>query len=204
VTTLPIDTPHGPAHVHLHCATAGRGALLLGHGAGGGTDAPDLVAAARAAYGAGVHVGLVEQPYRVAGRRAPAPAHHLDAAFLAVADELASGRFDGMPMIFGGRSSGARVACRTQADGQADAVLCLAFPLYPPGRPERSRQGELDAVGVPTLIVQGERDPFGIPEPAAHQELVMSPGTHSLSADPDGITLAVADWLERVLRPLEV
>jgi predicted alpha/beta-hydrolase family hydrolase len=82
-------------------------------------------------------------------------------------------------------------------------VLCLAFPLHPPGRPERSRQGELDAVGVPTLIVQGERDPFGIPEPAHHQELVMSPGTHSLSADPDGITRAVADWLQRVLRPLE-
>ncbi len=106
MNAVAIDTPHGPAHVHLHCAPAGRGALLLGHGAGGGTDAPDLVAAARAAYGAGVHVGLVEQPYRVVGRRAPEPAHHLDAAFLAVADELASRRFDGVPMIFGGRSSG--------------------------------------------------------------------------------------------------
>ncbi len=203
MTGLPIDTPHGPARVHLHFASAGRAALLLGHGAGGGTDARDLVAAARAAYGAGVHVALVEQPYRVGGRRSPAPAHHLDAAFLTVADELARRRFDGVPMIFGGRSSGARVACRTQADGQADAVLCLAFPLHPPGRPERSRQDELDAVTVPTLIIQGERDPFGIPEPAHHQELVMSPGTHSLSGDLDGITRAVADWLERVLRPLE-
>jgi predicted alpha/beta-hydrolase family hydrolase len=198
-----IETPHGPARVHLHCAPAGRAALLLGHGAGGGTDAVDLVAAARAASGAGVHVALVEQPYRVAGRRAPAPSHQLDAAFLAVADELAASRFDGVPMIFGGRSSGARVACRTHAEGQADAVLCLAFPLRPPGRPERSRQDELDTVTVPTLIVQGERDPFGIPQPAHHQELVLAPGTHSLSAEPDGITRAVADWLERVLRPLE-
>jgi predicted alpha/beta-hydrolase family hydrolase len=203
MNALRIETPHGPARVVAHCASAGRAALLLGHGAGAGTDAVDLVAAARAASGAGVHVALVEQPYRVAGRRAPAPPHQLDAAFLAVADELAASRFEGVPMIFGGRSSGARVACRTAAEGQADAVLCLAFPLHPPGRPGRSRQDELDTVTVPTLIVQGERDPFGIPRPAHHQELVLAPGTHSLSAEPDGITRAVADWLERVLRPLE-
>src|ERR1700755_2206189 len=108
MTTLTIDTPHGPARAELPCAEEGRAALLLGHGAGGGVGAPALVAATRAATSAGVHVALVEQPYRVAGRRAPAPARQLDAAWLAVADVLGERWFPGLPMVFGGRSSGAR------------------------------------------------------------------------------------------------
>jgi predicted alpha/beta-hydrolase family hydrolase len=134
-----VDTPHGPARAELHCAAEGRAALLLGHGAGGGVDAPDLVAATRAAIQAGVHVALVEQPYRVAGRRAPAPAKQLDAAWMAVVEDLGEHWFSGLPLLFGGRSSGARVACRTATDGQAVAVLCLAFPVHPPGKPDRDR-----------------------------------------------------------------
>jgi hypothetical protein len=203
MTRLLIDTPAGQASVVLHCAQEGRAALLLGHGAGGGIEAPDLVAATRAATTAGVHVGLVEQPYRMLGRRAPAPARQLDAAWLAVAEELGDRQFAELPMVFGGRSSGARVACRTCADGQAVAVLCLAFPVHPPGRPDRSRQPELDAVEVPTLIVQGEHDPFGRPEPAHHRELVLLAGDHNLKADVEGVGRAVGEWLGRVLRPLD-
>ncbi|MET7989937.1 alpha/beta family hydrolase [Amycolatopsis sp. NPDC005232] len=200
MTTLEIDTPHGPARAELHCAKDGAAVLLLGHGAGGGIGAKDLVAVARAAKAAGVHVALVEQPYRVAGRRAPAPANQLDTAWLAVADEL-SAHFDDLPLVFGGRSSGARVACRTASAGQAVAVLCLAFPEHPPGRPEKTRQPELDAVEVPTLVVQGERDPFGRPSAGPHHEVVMVSGDHTLSADLDAVSRAAAEWLGRVLRP---
>jgi predicted alpha/beta-hydrolase family hydrolase len=201
MTHIDIDTPHGPARAELHCAEEGAAVLLLGHGAGGGIAAKDLVAVARAAKTAEVHVALVEQPYRVAGRRAPAPAKQLDTAWLAVAEDVAD-RFDGLPQVFGGRSSGARVACRTAAAGQAVAVLCLAFPEHPPGKPERSRQPELDAVQVPTLVVQGEADPFGLPQPGPQREVVVSPGTHALDQDLDGLFRAVSDWLSRILRPL--
>jgi predicted alpha/beta-hydrolase family hydrolase len=197
-----IDTPYGPARAELHCAAEGSAALLLGHGAGGGVNAPDLVAATRAATDAGVHVALVEQPYRVAGRRAPAPAKQLDAAWLAVAEDLGEVWFSGLPLVFGGRSSGARVACRTAADGQAVAVLCLAFPEHPPGRPDRSRLPELDAVEVPTLVVQGDHDPFGRPESCHHREVVLVAGDHSLKTGVDVIGRAVGEWLGRVLRPL--
>lgn len=199
---LEIATPHGPARVVLHCAPEGRAVLLLGHGAGGGVAAPDLVAAAQSAKRAGVHVALVEQPYRVAGRRAPAPAKQLDAAWLAVADYLGSRQFEGLPTVFGGRSSGARVACRTAEEGAAAAVLCLAFPVHPPGKPEKDRLGELAAVEVPTLVVQGESDPFGRPEPAPHRDVVLLPGNHSLKGDLDALARAVREWLERVLRPI--
>jgi uncharacterized protein len=203
MTRTTVDTPHGPARAELHCAAEGSAALLLGHGAGGGVDAPDLVSTARAATAAGVHVALVEQPYRVAGRRAPAPAKQLDTAWLAVAEQLGESWFPGLPLVFGGRSSGARVACRTSAEGQAVAVLCLAFPVHPPGRPDRSRMPELDAVDVPTLVVQGESDPFGRPAPAHHRELVLLRGDHSLKADIEGVGRAVGEWLGRVLRPLD-
>jgi uncharacterized protein len=202
MTTAEIDTPHGPARAELHCVPEGRAALLLGHGAGGGIGAPDLVAAARGAREAGVHVALVEQPYRVAGRRSPAPAGQLDTAWLAVADELAKEFFADMPLVFGGRSSGARVACRTAEAGQAVAVLCLAFPEHPPGKPDRSRQPELDAVTVPTLVIQGESDPFGRPTGAHHREVVLFPGDHSLRRDATGIARTVEEWLDRILRPL--
>ena len=203
MTTLEVDTPHGPARAELHCAAEGRAALLLGHGAGGGISAPDLVAATHGATGAGVHVALVEQPYRVAGRRAPAPARQLDAAWLAVAVALGEQWFAGLPLLFGGRSSGARVACRTSVDGEAVGVLCLAFPVHPPGKPEKTRQPELDAVPVPTLVVQGLADPFGQPAPAPHREVVSLPGDHSLKRESPELSRAVAGWLDRVLRPLD-
>jgi predicted alpha/beta-hydrolase family hydrolase len=201
MTRIEIPTPHGPGRAELHCAEEGAAVLLLGHGAGGGIEAKDLVAVTRAAQAAGVHVTLIEQPYRVAGRRAPAPAKQLDTAWLAIADDL-SKRFDGLPQVFGGRSSGARVACRTAAAGQAVAVLCLAFPEHPPGKPEKTRQPELDAVEVPTLVVQGETDPFGRPAPGPHHEVVVIPGTHALDKDLDSLSRATTDWLSRVLRPL--
>ncbi|MGQ0840099.1 alpha/beta hydrolase family protein [Actinokineospora sp.] len=203
MSTAEIDTPHGLARAELHCAPEGRAGLLLGHGAGGGIGAPDLVAATRGATAAGVHVALVEQPYRVAGRRAPAPARQLDAAWLAVADHLASLWFDGLPLVFGGRSSGARVACRTALDGEAVGVVCLAFPVHPPGKPEKTRQYELDAVAVPTLVVQGESDPFGQPQPAHHRDIVTVPGDHSLRRELPVISRTIEEWLDRILRPLD-
>ncbi|QUH04832.1 alpha/beta hydrolase [Saccharopolyspora erythraea] len=203
MTRVEVDTPHGPARAELHCAEEGRAALLLGHGAGGGISAPDLVAVTRAATAADVHVALVEQPYRVAGRRAPAPARQLDAAWLAVADDLGVRWFADLPLIFGGRSSGARVACRTAEAGEASAVLCLAFPLHPPGKPEKSRLGELDGVESPVLVVQGERDSFGQPEPSHNREVVLVPGDHSLKADTDSVFRAAQEWLGRILRLVE-
>ena len=173
------------------------GTLVLGHGAGGGVNSPDLTAAARAAHEAGISVVLVEQPYRVAGRRSPAPAGHLDAAWLAVIDALREKELRGVPMIVGGRSSGARVACRTAAEAEAVGVLCLAFPLHPPGRaddPSKSRLPELEAVRVPVLVVQGESDPFGMPPPGPGRSVVRVPGNHSLRAT-GPIELAVAEWL---------
>ncbi|GAA4885626.1 alpha/beta family hydrolase [Saccharopolyspora cebuensis] len=203
MTRAEIDTPHGPARAELHSAEEGRAALLLGHGAGGGIEAPDLVAATRAATAAGVHVALVEQPYRVAGRRAPAPARQLDAAWLAVAADLGERWFPDLPLLFGGRSSGARVACRTADAGAASAVLCLAFPVHPPGKPEKSRMDELRAVEPPVLVVQGERDAFGRPEPAPEREVVLVAGDHSLKADPESVGRAVQEWLGRVLRLID-
>lgn len=203
MTSVEIETPHGPARAELHCAEEGRAALLLGHGAGGGIAAPDLVAVTRAATSEGVHVALIEQPYRVAGRKAPAPARQLDAAWLAVADDLGDRWFPEVPLIFGGRSSGARVACRTAEAGEAAAVLCLAFPEHPPGKPEKSRQAELDQVEVPTLVVQGERDAFGRPEPAHNREIVLLPGDHALKADVDAVSRAAGEWLGRILRLID-
>lgn len=203
MTKVEVDTPHGPARAELHCAEEGRAALLLGHGAGGGISAPDLVAVTRAATDAGVHVALVEQPYRVAGRKAPAPAKQLDTAWLAVAEDLGERWFADLPLIFGGRSSGARVACRTADAGEASAVLCLAFPVHPPGKPEKSRLGELDGVEVPVLVVQGDRDPFGQPEPSHEREVVLVPGDHSLKADVDAVSRAAQEWLGKVLRLID-
>ncbi|SDH56425.1 hypothetical protein SAMN05192558_11183 [Actinokineospora alba] len=204
MTRAEIDTPHGLARAELHCAPeGGRAALLLGHGAGGGIGAPDLVAATRGATAAGVHVALVEQPYRVAGRRAPAPAGQLDTAWLAVADHLSALWFADLPLVFGGRSSGARVACRTAQEGQAVAVVCLAFPVHPPGKPDKTRQPELDAVPVPTLVVQGESDPFGRPVEAHHRDVVLMPGDHSLKKELPRISRTVEEWLDRILRPLD-
>jgi predicted alpha/beta-hydrolase family hydrolase len=191
---LELETPHGLARVHLQPVESPRAALVLGHGAGGGVSSPDLVGAAEAARGAGLSVALVEQPYRVAGRRAPAPAKQLDEAWVAVVSQL----FEGLPLIVGGRSLGARVACRTAEDVGAVAVLCLAFPVHPPGRPEKSRLAELDAVNVPTLVVQGESDPFGMPPDGPNRTVVRIPGTHSLRSSA-AVEAPVSDWLETLV-----
>jgi uncharacterized protein len=132
-----LKTPHCPSRAHLHPAASPIGALVLGHGAGGGVAAPDLAAVTKAAVARDLSVALVEQPYRVAGRRSPAPAAQLDAAWVAVVEQLAENAFAGLPLACGGRSSGARVACRTAAATGAAAVLCLAFPVHPPGRSEK-------------------------------------------------------------------
>jgi len=199
VTALEVDTPHGPAIAHLEAAADPSGALVLGHGAGGGVSARDLVTVANVARSEGLSVALVEQPYRVAGRRSPAPARQLDAAWTAVVDHLRAGPLRDVPLVAGGRSSGARVACRTAQATRAVGVLCLAFPLHPPGRPERSRLAELEEVEVPTLVVQGARDPFGMPPSAPHRVVVQVSGDHSLRTDLQAVAGAVRAWLPGVV-----
>jgi uncharacterized protein len=199
VTVLDVDTPHGPARAHLHPADAPTGALVLGHGAGGGVTARDLAKVTAVASAGGLTVALVEQPYRVAGRRSPAPAHQLDAAWLAVVERLRADELRDLRLVVGGRSAGARVACRTAAESGAIAVLCLAFPLHPRGRPDKTRLPELDAVELPTLILQGASDPFGMPPPAANREVVTVAGNHSLTSDLGAVGEATAVWLSRVL-----
>ncbi|SEF01099.1 hypothetical protein SAMN04488554_4353 [Ruania alba] len=204
---LEIATTHGPGRAHHHPAPDPWAALVLGHGAGGGVGAPDLQAATATAVGAGVSVVLTEQPYRVAGRRAPAPARQLDTAWREMLTALRDGWLSGLPVLVGGRSSGARVACRTADDVAASGVLCLAFPVHPPGKgddPSKSRLPELDGVGVPTLVVQGERDPFGMPPDAPGRAVVRLRGDHSLKGDMPGLRDAVGHWLDqrsRELRP---
>jgi uncharacterized protein len=200
MSVLEIATPHGPARVHLQPADDPVAALLLGHGASGGVAARDLRVTSDVSLADRCSVALVEQPYRVAGRHAPAPAHQLDAAWTAVASSLRAGELGDLPLIAGGRSSGARVACRTAAAVEAVAVLCLAFPVHPPGRPEKTRLAELDAVRVPTLVVQGEADPFGMPPARRGRRVVMVAGNHGLSADLDAVGAAVRAWLARILR----
>jgi predicted alpha/beta-hydrolase family hydrolase len=199
VKTLEIDTPFGTANAYLKNADEPRAALVLGHGAGGGVQAKDLAAVARVAHSVGMSVALVEQPYRVAGRRSPAPAHQLDAAWTAVIDDLVAGELHGLPLVVGGRSLGGRVACRTAEATGAAGVLCLAFPLQPPRRsgttPAQSRLPELDAVTVPTLVVQGTRDPFGIPPANKRRTVVQVAGDHSLRTDLDAVGEAARAWL---------
>jgi uncharacterized protein len=199
VTAFAVATPHGPARVHLHGAEKPAGGLVLGHGAGGGVAARDLVAATTAAQAIGVSVALVEQPYRVAGRRSPAPAAQLDAAWIAVVEQLRATTLGDLALVVGGRSSGARVACRTAAQTGAVGVLCLAFPVHPPGRPEKTRLPELDAVAVPTLVVQGASDPFGMPPAGPQREVVTVPGTHGLTGDLETLRTAVGRFLAAVL-----
>jgi predicted alpha/beta-hydrolase family hydrolase len=200
---LDVDTPHGLARVQLRSAQAIRGWLVLGHGAGGGVNAPDLTAASDVALEAGFGVALVEQPYRVAGRRSPAPAHQLDAAWLVVVDRLREGELGDAPLVTGGRSAGARVACRTAAATGGAGVLCLAFPLVPPrrsgGKPAESRLPELDAVTAPVLVVQGERDRFGMPPESETRTVVRVFGDHSLRSDLPAVAAAVRDWLDRLV-----
>jgi predicted alpha/beta-hydrolase family hydrolase len=201
VTEVRIDTPHGPANAHLYLVDKPRGALVLGHGAGGGVGSGDLVAATEVANSQDVGVVLVEQPYRVAGRKSPAPAPQLDAAWTAVLDHLRANELNGLPLVTGGRSMGARVACRTVEATGAVGVLCLAFPLQPPRRSGTapSRLPELEAVKVPVLIVQGDKDPFGMPPASRRRKVVQVRGNHSLRTDLEGVRAAVGAWLPRVL-----
>jgi predicted alpha/beta-hydrolase family hydrolase len=196
---LEIETAHGLARAHLHDAPEPVGVLVLGHGAGGGVGARDLVTVTEAALGQRFVVVLVEQPYRVAGRRSPAPARQLDRAWVEVITTLREGPLGELPLVAGGRSSGARVACRTAAETGAVGVLCLAFPVQPPrrsgGAVPDSRQPELDAVAVPVLVVQGEGDPFGRPVSGPEREVVLLAGNHSLTSDLAGVGRAVGAWL---------
>jgi uncharacterized protein len=198
VTAIEIETPHGPARAHLFPADAPKTALVLGHGAGGGVGSKDIQTAKDVALEAGLSVALVEQPYVVAGRRSPAPAKQLDAAWTAVVQTLTAGELEGLRLIAGGRSLGARVACRTAAALGAEAMLCLAFPLQPPQRkgkpPSPDRLAELDAVTVPTLVVQGESDQFGIPPEGPNRTVALVPGTHTLR-QMEPIAEAVRAWL---------
>ena len=198
-----MESPSGRARVYLHAAERPRAGLVLGHGAGGGVEAPDLVAVREVALAEGVSVGLVEQPYRVAGRRSPAAAGQLDAAWLAVVSRLRKRELRGLPLLVGGRSLGARVACRTAGLTDAIAVVCLAFPLRPPRRsgstPRPSRLAELDRVAVPTLVVQGTRDQFGIPPANGRRTVVEVPGDHSLRRDLPAVAAAVQPWLADLL-----
>jgi len=196
---LEVETPSGAARVHLHAAEEARAALVLGHGAGGGVGAPDLVAATEVALDERYSVALVEQPYLVAGRRSPAPAARLDEAWTAVVERLGDRELGGLPLVVGGRSAGARVACRTAAETGAVAVLCLAFPVHAPGRPEKTREHELDAVELPVLVVQGESDPFGMPADGPNRRVVTVPGNHSLKADLDAVRAAVRGWLSEIV-----
>jgi predicted alpha/beta-hydrolase family hydrolase len=202
VKTVDLETPHGPGRARLHLSDDARAALVLGHGAAGGVEAPDLVVATKVALEEGATVVLFEQPYKVVGRRSPAPARQLDAAWTAAIASLRDGDLSGLPLIVGGRSLGARVACRTAEEVGAIAVLCLAFPLHAPGRggdPKASRLEELNEVKVPTLVVQGERDPFGMPPAGRNRNVVTVAGDHGLKADLDAVADAVRGWLPRAV-----
>jgi predicted alpha/beta-hydrolase family hydrolase len=196
---LDVPTAVGPARAQVHVGER-AGLVILGHGAGGGPAAPDLAAVTAALTAAGWTVAGVEQPYRVLGRRVADRAPRLDTAWREVVAVLAD-RYAG-PLVTGGRSSGARVACRTASDVGAAAVVCLAFPLNPPWRPEVSRGEELAAVRCPVIVVQGEKDSFGGPAAvtaaagAAAVEVVGVPGDHALRATKP-VADAVLDWLRR-------
>lgn len=207
---LEVDTPVGWAHVERAVVTGRRrkrGVLVLGHGAGGGVEARDLVALADALPEAGISVLRVTSPWRVAGKKVATPPATLDVAWTAVLTALAGQGWLGRPLVVGGRSAGARVACRTARSTGADACLALAFPLHPPGRPEKSRSEELTGAGVPTLVVQGERDPFGGPAefPAGTQLLAVPQADHGFKVPAraplgqagslDLLVAGVRDWM---------
>ncbi len=202
-----VETPGGPARAHVHRPVRAIGTLVLTHGAGGGIDASDLVAIRDGLTADGWCVVLVEMPWRVAGKKVASPPRTLDAAWGPVLAALTTGRgrLPG-PVVVGGRSAGARVACRTAVEGGADAVLALSFPLVPPGKgPERSRADELLVpvrAGLPTHVVQGARDPFGSPDAVraalaeggvaqAEEMVTEAPGTHSFGKKPVEVVEAV-------------
>lgn len=201
VPPLEIATPHGPALVEIDEVASPRFLLVLTHGSAGGVDAPDLLAVRDAATAIGGTVARVLQPFRMRGARAPGSAARQDEAWETLVAALRE-RYPGLPLVQGGRSNGARVACRTARRVEARAVVALAFPLHPPGKPERSRAGELRAAGVDVLVVNGDRDPFGVPEAADAARLVVLPGQgHDLGKDPARVGEVVAEWLDARMRP---
>lgn len=192
---MEISTGAGPAEVALDGPDDASFLFILTHGAGGGVQSKDLLAAASAARGLNAAVARVLQPYRVKGARAPGSAERQDAAWLEIVSELRA-RFGEMPLVQGGRSNGARVACRTAAATGARAVVALSFPLHPPGRPDLSRADELRAAGTDVLVVNGANDPFGIPAKGDATRVIVLPGeTHSLSKNPAAVGAAVGAWL---------
>jgi predicted alpha/beta-hydrolase family hydrolase len=202
-----IGTAMGPARAHVTDADgAVRGTLVLGHGAGGGIESADLVAVTSGAAGAGWRVVRVEQPWRVAGKRVAAAPPRLDEGWRAVLADLRGADLVSGPLVLGGRSAGARVACRTAEELGAAGVMALAFPLHPPGKPEKSRAGELTAVTVPLVVVQGETDAFGDPpavaavlsgQPTASVYAV--PGDHALKKNVDVVAMAALSWLTELV-----
>ncbi|HTS97930.1 MAG TPA: alpha/beta family hydrolase [Streptosporangiaceae bacterium] len=196
---MEIMTVAGPARVELDKPGKPAFLLALTHGAGGGADSKDLLAARDAGRDLGAAVARVLQPYRVRGARAPGSPDRQDAAWLEIIEALRR-EVPGVPLVQGGRSNGARLACRTARAAGARAVVALAFPLHPPGRPERSRADELRAAGTDVLVVNGDRDPFGIPDAADASRVVVLPGeTHALSRRPQQVRQAVGSWLRDVL-----
>jgi predicted alpha/beta-hydrolase family hydrolase len=196
---LEIDTPAGLAWADVDLPDPGGDGrlLVLGHGAGGSVDSPDLLAIREAAVAAGIAVARVTQPYRVAGKRAPAAAPRLDEAWLAVLAQLRE-RYQPHRLVAGGRSSGARVACRTASAAAVDGVVALAFPLHPPGHPEKSRLSELALPTVPVLVVQGDRDAFGMPPRGKGRRIVVIEGAdHGLKKGTAAIAKAVVAFSAR-------
>ncbi|MFF4615740.1 alpha/beta hydrolase family protein [Nonomuraea jabiensis] len=192
---MEVMTPRGPALVQVDEVADPRLLLVLTHGSAGGVDAPDLLAVRDAALEAGAVVARVTQAFRVAGARAPGSAVRQDEAWEIVLKEVRT-LWPGLPLVQGGRSNGARVACRTAGAVGAAAVVALAFPLHPPGKPERSRADELRGAGVDVLVVNGDRDPFGVPDAADAARLVVLPGEgHDLKKDPARVGEVVAEWI---------
>jgi uncharacterized protein len=201
---MEISTVAGPAEVAIDEVSEPRLMLVLTHGAGGGVDTTDVLAARQAGLAAGAVVARVMQPYRVRGGRAPGSAIRQDAAWLEIIAALRA-KYPGLPLIQGGRSNGARVACRTATAVAAAGVIALAFPLHAPGKaglPDKSRAGELRSAGVPVLVINGDRDPFGVPAAADADRLVVLPGeTHALSGNQKAIAAAVGSWLADLKLP---
>jgi predicted alpha/beta-hydrolase family hydrolase len=196
---MEIMTSGGAARVELDQPQHPGFLLVLTHGAGGGVESPDLQAARQAATDLGAAVARVVQPYRVRGGRAPGSPDRQDAAWLEIIAALRQ-RFPAIPLVQGGRSNGARLACRTAREAGARAVVALAFPLHPPGRPERSRVAELREAGSDVLVVNGDRDPFGIPDSTdATRVVVLAGETHALSRRTQEIRQVVESWLREVL-----
>lgn len=191
-----FETPQGPARLVAHRSKRPIASLLLSHGAGGGIDAADLEALAHRLPGQGISVLLLEQPWRVAGRKIAGPPASLDAALRSVADQIRPRT----PLVVGGRSAGARSAARCARELGASGCLALSFPLHPPGKPEKSRVDELTGTRVPTLVIQGERDPFGRPEefPDGMEMAVVPAADHSFKV-PKSAPLSQADALSVVV-----